>query len=48
MGKGAGLGLSIAYEIVKKYNGTILVESEVGTGTTFTVKLPRNMDDSSR
>ena len=48
VGKGAGLGLSIAYEIVKKYNGTILVESEVGTGTTFTVKLPRNMDDSSR
>jgi PAS domain S-box-containing protein len=40
VGKGTGLGLSISFEIIKKHQGDILVESSVGTGTTFTVKLP--------
>jgi PAS domain S-box-containing protein len=40
IGKGTGLGLSISYDIVKKHDGEILVESEVARGTTFTVKLP--------
>jgi len=39
-GKGTGLGLSICYGVIKKHNGSIDVESEVGTGTTFTIRLP--------
>ena len=38
--KGTGLGLSIAYGIVSKHGGTIAVESEVGEGTTFTIRFP--------
>ena len=41
VGEGTGLGLSISYEIIKNHQGELLVESVVGTGTTFTVKLPR-------
>lgn len=39
-GKGTGLGLSVSYRIVKEHKGNILVDTEVGKGTTFTVALP--------
>ena len=39
-GKGFGLGLSIAYWIVRNHGGSIEVESEEGKGTTFCVWLP--------
>ena len=40
VGKGTGLGLSISYSIIEKLGGTIYVDSTLGKGTTFTIKLP--------
>ncbi|MCA9084387.1 MAG: hypothetical protein KDA81_10045 [Planctomycetaceae bacterium] len=40
VGKGTGLGLSVSYGIVQKHHGTIEVQSALGEGTTFTVRLP--------
>lgn len=40
VGKGTGLGLSLCYEIIQKHEGSIEVESEVGKGSTFVIKLP--------
>jgi PAS domain S-box-containing protein len=37
---GTGLGLSICYNIIKNHNGSIEVESQMGKGTTFIIKLP--------
>ncbi|MCJ7645471.1 ATP-binding protein, partial [bacterium] len=38
--QGTGVGLSVVYNMIKKHNGNIDVESEVGKGTIFTVRLP--------
>jgi PAS domain S-box-containing protein len=40
--KGLGIGLSLVQEIVKLHQGEIHLESEVGKGTTFVVKLPKS------
>ena len=39
-GKGVGLGLAVVYGIVTRHRGRIDVDSTVGAGTTFTVRLP--------
>jgi len=40
-GQGTGLGLSISYDIVKAHAGDIRVNSDPGSGTIFTIKLPK-------
>lgn len=41
----SGLGMAIVYEIVNKMGGSILVESEIGKGSEFTVTLPFKIDN---
>lgn len=43
VGEGTGLGMSISYKVISNHNGTISVDSEIGKGTTFKVKLPIKM-----
>jgi signal transduction histidine kinase len=43
VGEGTGLGLSIVHELVERHGGTIECETKVGEGTTFTVRLPRQI-----
>ena len=42
VGKGTGLGLWVSSSIIEKHRGLLTVESEVGTGSTFSLKLPIN------
>lgn len=46
VGHGTGLGLAISYGIVKEHKGAISVESAVGKGTTFTVRLPAAAEEA--
>ena len=44
-GEGTGLGLSVSYGIVTQHKGEITVESEVGKGTLFIVRIPKTSGD---
>ncbi|MBI9077103.1 MAG: response regulator [Desulfatibacillum sp.] len=47
VGKGTGLGLNMAYNIITNHGGTIKAESTVRKGTTFTIRIPVNQDKNS-
>ena len=40
VGQGTGLGLAVCYGIINNMNGSMTVDSEFGSGTTFTIQLP--------
>ncbi len=46
--RGLGLGLAITKRIVEQLDGTIVVESEVGRGTAFTLRFPARGDLAAR
>jgi two-component system, NtrC family, sensor kinase len=48
VGAGTGLGLSIVYGIVQKHLGSIAVESTIGEGTRFIIRLPLHRAEESR
>jgi signal transduction histidine kinase len=39
-GQGTGLGLSVVHSVIKRYQGSIAVHSDVNQGTTFLIELP--------
>ncbi|MCW3804690.1 sensor histidine kinase [Plebeiibacterium marinum] len=45
---GVGLSLSISYDLIKKLNGTIIINSEVGKGTEFLVSIPKKIKAKSK
>jgi len=46
-GHGTGLGLAITAEIIERHNGSVEVESKVGEGTTFSIKLPSETKETN-
>lgn len=48
VGKGTGLGLHMVKQEVDRHKGTIVVDSEVGAGTTFTIALPVSQVEQER
>jgi two-component system NtrC family sensor kinase len=47
VGEGTGLGLSISYGIIERHGGAITLASTLGKGTTFTIRIPIEMDLAS-
>jgi two-component system OmpR family sensor kinase len=43
--RGTGLGLYLVKQLVEAHGGSVTVESQHGTGTTFTIKLPREVPE---
>jgi two-component system NtrC family sensor kinase len=44
VGQGTGLGMSIAFNTIQKHMGSIAVETELGSGTTFTLLIPSDIE----
>jgi signal transduction histidine kinase len=47
VGVGTGLGLAISLRIIEKHKGTLDVSSRPGDGTTFTIHLPKNLEEDA-
>jgi two-component system, NtrC family, sensor kinase len=47
VGKGTGLGLHLAYNIIRDHGGTIEVKSRIGEGTSFIIRLPVNAETAN-
>ena len=47
VGKGTGMGLSISYKIVQQHGGQLLVDTEPGVGTVFTILLPVRVHETA-
>jgi signal transduction histidine kinase len=46
--EGSGIGLAMTYRVVQLHNGSIDVQSRVGEGTTFTLRIPLNHSSEAR
>ena len=45
---GSGLGLSIVRHVVERHGGRVTVDSDVGVGSTFTLRLPTRISGPGR
>jgi len=41
---GHGIGLAVSRQIIEAHNGSIAIQSELGKGTTFTIRLPKSLN----